>query len=760
MTKKVFALDTKAGIQRDGTLFDKEFYVDGRWVRFQRGRPRKIGGYRQITDALAGPSRGIFVVVRNTFNNIYSGYSDGLQVVPINNNGVGSGITDFSFAGPLATVALLDGGSGYVNGTYTNVPLNYQTSGTGSAARATIVIAGNTVTTVTITGPGIRYVDGELLTASDANLGGGGGSGLSIQITSIDSPFVPSDANSWQFDTFTDTFGSGENLLLAHPSQDLIDIDDETNTRLMASVIGTSVMWAVGLFSQEGALTSGSAVFTTPAVTFQIGIGQLVKGPGIPADTRVVSVVGTAITLSNNATATFASTTLTFDNEISISGGVVSLHPYCFVYGNNGLIKNCSNANIDDWVSADASEANVATGKILQGLPVRGGSNSPSGLFWSLDSVIRVSYAPQSLGVAGTANFAAPTYWRYDIITSQSSFMSSAGVIEYDGIFYWCGTDRFMLYNGVTKEIPNNFNQNYFFDNLNYNQRQKVFVSKVPRFGEVWWFYPRGNAQECTDAVIFNIREGVWYDTGLANGAQRSAGYFSQVFRYPINGGTQINASGGVNAITISDPGSGYADATYAYEALTGGAGTGATATMVVLNNVVISAVINNRGSGYDVGDVLTATLDGVGTDFEITVDSLMTFTSLWQHETGKNEIQGTTVLAIESYFETSDLGLVAGGPSQPSPVGENRWLRIERVEPDFILEGEMELYVTGRPYAQEDDATSGPYIFDATTGKIDMKEQRRELRLKCISNVANGDYQLGKIIVSADAGDVRGYST
>ena len=71
MTAKVFALDTKPGIQRDGTLFDKEFYVDGRWVRFQRNRPRKMGGYRQITPALAGPSRGVFVVVKNTFNNIY-----------------------------------------------------------------------------------------------------------------------------------------------------------------------------------------------------------------------------------------------------------------------------------------------------------------------------------------------------------------------------------------------------------------------------------------------------------------------------------------------------------------------------------------------------------------------------------------------------------------------------------------------------------------------------------------------------------------
>jgi len=761
VTAKVFALDTKPGIQRDGTLFDKEFYVDGRWVRFQRGRPRKIGGYRQITDQLAGPSRGIFVVVRNTFNNVYSGYADGLQVVPVNNNGVGAGISDFTFAGPLDTVSILDGGSGYANGTYTNVPLNYVTSGTGSAAIGTVTVAGNTVTAVTVTAPGIRYQPADQLTASDADLGGGGGTGFLMQVGSVDTPFLASDLNSWQFDTFTDRNGSGENLLLAHPSQDLVDIDDETDTRLMASIVGTTVMWAVGIFAvTDVALTSGSVTITTAAITTQVGVGQLVKGYGIPAATRVVSVVGTAITLSNAATQTLANTTLTFDNEVFVSGGVVSLHPYCFVYGNNGLIRNCSNGNIDDWVSPDANEVNVATGKILQGLPVRGGSNSPSGLFWSLDSLIRVSYAPQSLGVAGTANFSAPTYWRYDIITSQSSFMSSAGVIEYDGIYYWVGTDRFMLYGGTVKEIPNPMNQNYFFDNLNYNQRQKVFVSKVPRFGEIWWFYPRGNASECTDCVIYNIRENVWYDTGTALGARRSAGYFSQVFRYPINSGTELNATNGVNSVSISDPGSGYADGTYLYETLTGGTGSGATATLTVYAGEVISAVINNRGSGYTVGDLLGATLDGVGVDFELTVETLMNFTSLWQHEIGKDEIQGTTVLAIESYFESSDLGWVAGGPSQPSPVGENLWLRIERVEPDFILEGEMQLYVTGRPYAQENDSTTGPYTFDATTGKIDMKEQRRELRLKFVSNQAGGDYQLGKVIVSADSGDVRGYST
>ena len=164
MTKKVFALDTKPGIQRDGTLFDKEFYTDGRWVRFQRGRPRKIGGYREIINNLAGPSRGVFVVVRNQYSNVYSGYNDGLQVLPVNNAGVGSGLQDYTFGGPIASLSIVDGGSGYTSATYTNVPLSYSTSGTGIAARATITVTAGVITAATITGPGIRYVAGDLLT--------------------------------------------------------------------------------------------------------------------------------------------------------------------------------------------------------------------------------------------------------------------------------------------------------------------------------------------------------------------------------------------------------------------------------------------------------------------------------------------------------------------------------------------------------------------------------------------------------------------
>jgi hypothetical protein len=130
------------------------------------------------------------------------------------------------------------------------------------------------------------------------------------------------------------------------------------------------------------------------------------------------------------------------------------------------------------------------------------------------------------------------------------------------------------------------------------------------------------------------------------------------------------------------------------------------------------------------------------------------------QHEIGTDAINGQNVNAIESYFETNDLGLVSGGPSQVTLDGQNRWLRLERVEPDFVQSGNMSLIVTGPPFAQGADKESDPYVFGPNTGKIDMREQRRELRVKFISNEAGGDYQLGRLLLSAEIGDARPYGS
>jgi hypothetical protein len=581
LTAKVTTLAIKPGIQRDGTQFASDTFVDGEWVRFQRGLPRKMGGYNGIFLNATGISRGMTMTSVNGLNYVVSGIYSGIEGWSTDNDdGIGFGPTPYT----------------------------------------------------------------------------------------ITSGFSSSDKNLWQFDIGYDSTGGGTNQLIAHPGQNLVAIDSTVNTRPLYGVFPGSTLAPVGVFTASATLTNTSTTATLSVANTAVGAGLSVSGTGIQAGTTVVSVVGTTVTLSLPATASGVQS-LTFDNNISVSGGVVMLHPYLFVYGNNGLIQNCAAGDFNNWTSSDANANNVSTGKIVKGLPVRGGTTSPSGLFWSLDSVIRVSYTPSTVN---GLNF----YWRYDLLTSQTSIMSSQCVIEYDGIFYWCGVDRFMMYNGVVQEIQNTMNQNYFFDNVNYTQRQKIWCTKVPRWGEIWWFYPKGDATECTDAIVYNVREKTWYDAGQSPAARRSAGTFSEVFRKPIWAGNEVNTQ---NKYT------------------------------------------------------------------------------LWQHETGTNEVYLTNVNAIKSSFETCNLGLVTGTPGSPQLVGDNVWAHIERVEPDFIQNGPMNLYVTGKGYADDVDITSDPYTFNPDTLKIDMREQRRELRLKFESNCQNGDYQMGKVLMSIDGGDVRG---
>jgi hypothetical protein len=685
MTAKVFAIDTQPGVQRDGTVFDMNFYTDGLWVRFQRGRPRKIGGYRSITQQATGLSRGIYVNSADGVNQVFSGYSSGLEVINVDNLGIGGGVNQFTFNGFILTLNTLVGGTLYTNGTYTGVSL---TGGSGAGAKATIVISGATVTSVTLTAAGNGYVVGNTLSATAASIGGTG-SGFSIKVATINSGFTASDLNLWQFDSLFDSQGSGNQLLLAHPGRNLAQIDQTVATPVLAGDIN-------GLTMQPLRDTNG----TSPT-----------------------------------------------GDTISVAGGVCVLHPYVFVYGDNGLIKNSVAGDPYDWNGADANETNVASTKIVKGLPVRGGSNAPSGLFWALDSLIRVSFAPTTITVGGTPE---TFYWRYDIITSQSSILSSQCVIEYDGIYYWVGVDRFLLYNGVVKELNNNFNQNYFFDNLNYAQSQKVWAQKVPRFGEIWWFFPYGDSEECNDAIIYNIRENCWYDAGGALGARRTAGYFSQVFHYPIAAGSTKSEQVLVFSASIITN-----STTVVKVPITNQISTG---QVVIASNIPTGATVTLIAPSATAG-YYDVTLSAVATSSATVVATFNTKAGqiiLWQHEIGTDEVIDTTSNAIESSFQTSDLGWVAGGPSQASLVGDNVAVNLERIEPDFIQSGTMSFQVTGRPYAQSADVTSDPYYFDPDTGKIDMREQRREIRLIFTSNEQGGDYQLGKVLLSASIGDVR----
>ena len=74
-------------------------------------------------------------------------------------------------------------GSGYADATYNNVPLTGGT--TGSGLTATITVSGGAVTSVTNVANSTlqEYQIGDILSAADSNLGGGGGSGFELEVT-------------------------------------------------------------------------------------------------------------------------------------------------------------------------------------------------------------------------------------------------------------------------------------------------------------------------------------------------------------------------------------------------------------------------------------------------------------------------------------------------------------------------------------------------------------------------------------------------
>jgi len=418
---------------------------------------------------------------------------------------------------------------------------------------------------------------------------------------------------------------------------------------------------------------------------------------------------------------------------LEVSGGVMTVHPYLVYYGSDGLV-GWSDANQPQVLTGgDAGSDRVTGAKVVKGLPFRAGSG-PAGLLWSLDSVIRMDY------IGGNAVF------RFSIISSQSSILAQNSVIEYDGDYYWIGIDKFMAYaGGKVQELPNLMNKNWFFDNVNFANRQKIWVTKVPRFGEIIWFFPFGDSTECNKAVVFNINEKTWYDFEMS----RTAGYYSQVFHYPVWSGDSSNF---LTRLELDPDTSGWSEGDIII-----GESTGAKAQIWSIDSLTQITVKglstgSERADNFQVGESIKNPEDTLSA----VIDKIIPLSSNYVHEKGFNKVTINTEEAIEAFFDTADFGYPTGGAQQNDIKGLNRWTRLIRIEPDFVMSGDMNVRVIGREFAQSPDTISQPFTFDPNTDKIDMREQRRQIRLRFTSNTLNGNFEMGRVILHTEPGDVR----
>ena len=215
------------------------------------------------------------------------------------------------------------------------------------------------------------------------------------------------------------------------------------------------------------------------------------------------------------------------------TGGMLYVGSRLFYYGNNGLVRWSSIAADKSGEQTDLQKPflffkdkysiNISTDKVIYGAEWRGGANSPTIIFWTLGSVVLITNTTgsnnQVIDDPDDLSFSKK------VLSRDSSILSSNSVVEYDGIFYWPGTQRFFVFNGVVLPLENNLNRQTFFDSLDMTKRQRVFGVKNVSRDEIWWFYPEKGKDAnvgCTRAVIYNVVDNTWYDTGI----ERAAGYF------------------------------------------------------------------------------------------------------------------------------------------------------------------------------------------------------------------------------------------
>jgi len=215
------------------------------------------------------------------------------------------------------------------------------------------------------------------------------------------------------------------------------------------------------------------------------------------------------------------------------TGGMLYVGSRLFYYGNNGLVRWSSIAADKSGEQTDLQKPflffkdkysiNISTDKVIYGAEWRGGANSPTIIFWTLGSVVLITNTTgsnnQVIDDPDDLSFSKK------VLSRDSSILSSNSVVEYDGIFYWPGTQRFFVFNGVVLPLENNLNRQTFFDSLDMTKRQRVFGVKNVSRDEIWWFYPEKGKDAnvgCTRAVIYNVVDNTWYDTDI----ERAAGYF------------------------------------------------------------------------------------------------------------------------------------------------------------------------------------------------------------------------------------------
>jgi hypothetical protein len=553
----------------------------GRWIgcdktRFVNGKPQKVGGNVRITTtATNGTPRAVHCwqdyiqnryAAAGTYSNLYA-FDSGFNLTDITPETTSGTLPN----GGLLTTSGLVGGSGYTNGTFTNVSIGceeeYEPGSVNGAA--TIVVSGGAVTSLTVTAPGEFFVVGRSVTLP---ISWGGGTGFDSKVATI-GPFSTTNSSNivtvaWTvLDLATQPVVGQPVVFSGAVTFNNVEMNGEfTVASIVDDIHFTVIANTTANATGAGGGNNSSFVFLIPAGvdagTSGIGWGRGGWGslgwgapPSDPNITGVEPRVWSLDHFGDVLLATYNGGTLySFDptqaepwpRAVTTFGGYAMGAPTDFramvVTPERFVFALCDEMVVNVSSQGDPTTWTIATTNTAFARTMQGGTKLVSGrvlapfltLIWSDSCCFLFQYTGSQF------------VYNSSLVGNDCGLIAPGAAVTVAGVAYWMGADNFYVYNGTVSPAPLvNEIRKYVFDGIDTDyvyQSHAVFVAK---YNEIWFFYTTKGNVNPSAYVIFHINDQCWsvgtglfYSSAGVTAGRGCGAHFTQGDTSPVMGAT------------------------------------------------------------------------------------------------------------------------------------------------------------------------------------------------------------------------------
>ena len=508
----------RPGIDREGTSYDTEGgWFDVNLVRFNKGRPQKVGGWRKVNDTtFSGTCRALHAWVSLAGTRylglgttckyyIEEGGTTYTDITPIR---LTTGNNEISFAAVdgSSLLTVTDTAHGAVVGDFVTYSGCASLGGLITAEVLNQEYEITNVTSVNVYTITAKNTSGVTVTANSSDSGNGQGTVVgAYQINCGLDVYV--NATGWGVSTWGDsTWGSSSSITEAgqlrlwthdHFGQDLI-----INPRA-----GGVFYWSESEFTSSSQIRAVNLSTKTGAnLVPTVGLQTLVSNTD-----RHVIVLGADPIVGGVRT------------------GVIDPMLIAFSDQENAL-------DFEPLTTNTAGDLRLDEGSLIVGAV----KSRQEVLIWT-DTAL---YSMQFIG--------PPYTFGINLLNNDSGLASPNAAVNTPPGVFWMGQENFYTYNGSVQKVPCNV-LSYVFDDFNDSQIFKVLGFSNTKFDEVGWFYCSSNSIEIDRYVMYDyvykiwtygqLSRTAWLDEGIVNypRATSSNYLYQHEFGYNDDGSPMTN---------------------------------------------------------------------------------------------------------------------------------------------------------------------------------------------------------------------------